>query len=89
VSTVESFLQGLVTAMFLVAAVWFLRFWRDTRDVFFVAFSASFFAEGLSRVALLFVENPHSPGPGIYVVRLCGSLFILWAIVHKNFGRRR
>lgn len=87
-SPIESFLQGALTAMFLTAALWFLRFWRDTHDVFFLAFSASFLTEGVSRVALLFVDNPHAPSAWIYAVRLCGSLLILWAIVNKNFGGR-
>ena len=36
------FLSGAISMGFLVAAVFFLRFWRDTRDELFLAFALSF-----------------------------------------------
>lgn len=36
----DIFLLGFVVASSLIAALFFLRFWRDTRDPLFVAFSA-------------------------------------------------
>jgi hypothetical protein len=86
---IDGFLLGVLATMFVMAAVFFLRFWSDTRDSFFLAFAASFLIEGLSRVALLFVERPNEGHPAIYIVRLLAALLILAAIVHKNYGVRR
>lgn len=88
-STVEAFLLGALSAMFLTAAVFFLRFWKQTRDRFFLAFAASFVVEGLSRIAILFVERPSQPYAGLYVIRMLASLLIVWAILQKNYGRGR
>lgn len=86
-STNEAYLLGVLTTMFLTAAMFFLRFWRQTRDRFFLSFAASFAVEGLSRVALLFVERPSQPHPALYVVRMLASLLIVWAILQKNYGK--
>ncbi|HYP07808.1 MAG TPA: DUF5985 family protein [Bryobacteraceae bacterium] len=88
-TTAEAFLLGLLTAMFLTAAVFFLRFWKETRDRFFLTFAGSFFVEGVSRVALLFVDRPSQPHSIIYVIRMLASLLIVWAILQKNYGKSR
>ena len=41
-SIVVDFLSGAVTLGFLVAATFFLRFWRRTHDRLFIAFAAAF-----------------------------------------------
>jgi len=52
------------------AGVFFLRFWRDTRDPFFLAFAASFIIEGLNRSATLLLDNPSEGSAWTYVIRL-------------------
>lgn len=84
---IQAFLLGALAAMFVTAAVFFLRFWRETRDSFLLAFAAAFLMDGFSRVALLFVARPNEGSPWVYVVRLIGSLLILAAILKKNYGR--
>lgn len=84
---IEIFLVGVLTTMFLIAAVFFLRFWRETRDTLFLAFAASFTIEGLSQIPVIFVEHPGEGLPWIYWVRLVASLLILAAILKKNYGR--
>lgn len=80
----EGFLLGVVFTLSIVAGVIFLRFWRDTRDSFFLAFAASFIVEGLNRVTYLFLSNPNEGAPWIYVVRLLAFTLILVAILRKN-----
>ncbi len=84
-----SFLLGVICALSFVACVFFLKFWRDTRDSLFAAFAAFFFIEGAGRVALLFVAHPNEGSPWIYLVRLLAFLFILFAILYKNYGTAR
>jgi hypothetical protein len=89
VNSIEAFLVGVLSTMFVTAAVFFVRFWHDTRDRFFLSFAASFLIEGLSRVAVLFVDRPSQPHTAIFLVRLFASALIVWAIVQKNYGRDR
>lgn len=84
---IEGFLLGVLATMFVTAGVYFLRFWIETRDSFFLAFSASFLVEGVSRIFVLFQPKPNESSPWIYAVRLLASLLILAAILKKNYGK--
>ena len=85
---IEGFLIGVIATAFATSALFFLKFWRETRDSFFLTFAASFLIEGLNRVSLLFVPRPNEGNPWIYVVRLCAFLLILVAIIRKNYEHR-
>jgi len=81
---IEGFLLGVIVTASLTAGVYFLKFWRHTRDLLFLAFAAAFLIEGVNRTTFLFLENPNEGRPVIYVVRLIAYLLILAAIVWKN-----
>ena len=83
---IEAFLVGVIATASLAAGLFFLKFWKNTRDSFFLAFAASFMVEGLNRVAVLFLPHPNEGNPWIYLVRLLASLLILFAILRKNYG---
>jgi uncharacterized membrane protein HdeD (DUF308 family) len=85
---IEGFLLGVIALSSLIAGVFFLKFWRDTRDSFFLAFAASFIIEGLNRCGVLLVEKPNEGSPWIYLVRLLSFLLILWAILKKNYWEK-
>jgi uncharacterized membrane protein HdeD (DUF308 family) len=80
------FLVGVIATCSITASVFFLKFWRQTRDQLFLAFAVSFLIEGLNRVAVLFLEKPNEGSPLIYIVRLFAFLIILAAILKKNYG---
>ena len=84
---IEGFLLGVISISSFTAALFFLRFWRHTRDSLFLAFTVAFMIEGLSRCSLLFLKHPNEGSPWIYFARLLAFLTILAAIVDKN--RRR
>ncbi|HTU41509.1 MAG TPA: DUF5985 family protein [Candidatus Aquilonibacter sp.] len=84
---ITSFVLGVISAFSLLATVFFLRFWRDTRDFFFFAFAVFFLIEGASRIGLLFVAHPNEGSQWIYLARLFATLLILFAILRKNYGR--
>jgi len=86
---IESFLLGAIAASCLVAALFFLRFWRETRDPFFLSFAFFFLIEGANRVALLFFARPNEGSPWIYWIRLVALVILLAAILNKNYGRSR
>ena len=80
------FLIGVISTSSVTAGVFFLKFWRQTRDPLFLAFAVSFIVEGLNRAAVLFVDKPNEGSPLIYIVRLFAFLLILAAILKKNYG---
>ena len=81
---IAGFLLGIIVTCSLVAAGFFAKFWRATRDPLFLGFAAAFFLEGLNRMAFLFLEQPKEGDEVIYSVRLLSYLLILAAIAYKN-----
>jgi hypothetical protein len=75
---------GAIAMASLVAALFFLRFWKDTRDRFFLFFAVAFFAEALNRVALGLTTMSREQEPFFYLVRLFAFGLIIAAIVDKN-----
>jgi uncharacterized membrane protein HdeD (DUF308 family) len=84
---IDGFLLGVIATSSLTAGVFFLKFWKKTRDSLFLAFGLAFFVEGLNRSAVLFLAKPNEGSPYIYIVRLLAFLLILAAILHKNYGK--
>lgn len=69
---------------FVVAALFFLKFWRRTRDRLFAFFALSFFVLAINRVAMvLFVEH-EVKGDVFYWVRFAAFALILVGILDKN-----
>ncbi len=83
---IDGFLLGVIATASITAGIFFLKFWRNTRDSFFLAFAASFLIEGLNRCAVLFLDKPNEGSPWTYLVRLLSFLLILGAILRKNYG---
>lgn len=81
------FLSGAVTMGFVIAAVFFLRFWRKTRDRFFVAFSIAFFLLALNQALAQWLGAADERVMYTYLLRVLGFVIILAAIVDKNTGR--
>jgi len=80
------FLAGAVTLGFFVAAGFFLRFWRRTRDRLFLAFAAAFMLLALNQVFAAFLGASDERTPYTYVLRVLGFVLILYAIVDKNLS---
>ncbi len=78
------FLLGAVSMGFLVAGLFFLRFWRETKDRLFLAFAIAFFLEVVNRAALALSSRPSEGAPFVYLIRLAAYLWILLAIADKN-----
>ena len=78
------FLFGVLTALALVAGLFFLRFWRLSGDRFFSFFAVAFWALGVNWL-LLFGRVPEDEYlPYFYLLRLAAFLLILIAIIDKN-----
>jgi hypothetical protein len=81
-------LMGAIAVASLVVGLFFLRFWRHTRDVFFLFFALSFWIEAANRAALGLLVGADEEGVPFYSVRLVSYGLILLAIWHKNRPRR-
>jgi hypothetical protein len=77
-------LLGAIAMACITISLFFLRFWRETRDRFFLFFAASFGVEGVNRAVLGLASIPSEVEPFIYIIRLISFLLILVAIIDKN-----
>jgi hypothetical protein len=71
-----------------VSAIFFLRFWRESRELLFALFSVALWLLAASWI-LLACFNPVGEAQGyVYGIRLLAFLFIIVAIVQKNRQQR-
>lgn len=82
----REFIIGAVATGFAVAGLFFLRFWRDTRDRLFGLFALAFFIFAANRMGFAFAPDLDQRDY-LYWVRLAAFLIILVAIVDKNLAR--
>ena len=79
-------LMGAIAFASAVAGLFFFRFWRSTRDTFFLLFALSFWIECGNRVALgLLVASELEPV--FYLLRVLAYGLIVAAILIKNRKR--
>lgn len=89
VMPVNALLSGAIVMAALVAALFFLRFWRQSGDRTFVYFAIAFGLEALQRVLWVLYPLPDPDAPLYYLIRLVSYLLILFAILRKNRGGGR
>lgn len=85
----SSVVSGFLVAGYAVAGLFFLRFWRDTRDRLFGIFAAAFWLLAAQRLALALSADPTGDQLLLYGIRLLAFVLILIAIVDKNRGSGR
>ena len=86
-SSTAFFLSGAITAGFLVASVFFSRFWRRTGDGLFLAFSAAFALLALNHALVGLLAIPREEQSPIYLLRLAAFVLIIVAVLRKNMAR--
>jgi uncharacterized membrane protein HdeD (DUF308 family) len=84
----DIFLLGFIAALSLIAGLFFLRFWRSTRDFLFLAFAAFFIIQGGSNAFVVSLSHPNEGSLWIFLIRLLSVLVLLGAILWKNVGKR-
>lgn len=83
----QDFTSGALMMGLATAGVFFLRFYRQTRDRLFAYFALAFWTLAASRIALAMVPSADEVRPMFYLLRLAAFVIILAAIVDKNRGR--
>ena len=83
----QGMLIGGIAVGWLIAGLFFFRFWRHTRDRFFLWFALSFWIEAANRVALGLMAGVTEHEALFYGFRLLAYGLILLAIWQKNRPR--
>lgn len=86
---INGFLLGIIATCSVAAGVFFLRFWRDTRDGLFLAFAIAFIIEGCNRTAMLLLKQPNEGKPWVYIVRFFAFSILAAGIFSKNRQRAK
>jgi peptidoglycan/LPS O-acetylase OafA/YrhL len=72
---------------FLIAGLFFLRFWRRTGDLLFAAFAAAFWLLAANQTLLVLADVPAEEKTWFYLLRLAAFGLIIAAITFKNRQR--
>jgi hypothetical protein len=84
----EQVVTGAIAMGYGVAGLFFLRFWRKTRDRLFALFALALFVLSLNRVgSVAFAGAGGGAADLVYWVRFAAFALILAAIVDKNRPR--
>jgi hypothetical protein len=83
-----SVLAGATAMAGLVAALFFLKFWRRTNDSFFLLFAAAFAIDAVGRFVLAVVQLSDIAEPIYFLPRLVTFGLIVIAIIRKNVPLR-
>jgi hypothetical protein len=78
------FLSGVLAMGYFIIGLFFMRFWKQTRDRLFLMFGLAFWILTFQRTALFAYGENHENTTFLYVVRLLAFVLILAAIIDKN-----
>jgi membrane-associated PAP2 superfamily phosphatase len=87
-ATMVLFLGGMLAMGYLTAALFFLRYWRRTRDRLFATFAVALLILALQRILLAADFALIEDRTWYYGLRLLAFVLILFAIVDKNRAAR-
>lgn len=80
----QTFLSGVSVMASFAAGLFFLRFWRQSRDRLFLLFAAAFWIMAANWTALAFIDQANEARTLLYVFRLVAFGLIIFAILDKN-----
>lgn len=83
-SELQSFLHGGIVVLSFIAGLQFLKFYRLSRDRFFLWFAGAFWIFATGWIIRVFDSNPDEHAHLVYLPRLVGFVMILIAILDKN-----
>jgi peptidoglycan/LPS O-acetylase OafA/YrhL len=84
---VVEFIAGMITMGFVLAGLFFLKFWARSGDRLFVKFAVAFWLLAINE-AMLAVQFPEADESWPYLLRLLAFALIAAAILQKNARRR-
>lgn len=82
--TLSPVVSGVLIAGYLIAGLFFLRFWSETRDRLFATFAGAFWLLAAQRAVLTLMDHSREDRVWIYGLRVLAFVLILGAILDKN-----
>jgi hypothetical protein len=82
------FVSGAITMGYLIAGVFFLKFWKRTQDGLFIVFACAFWLLALTQSLVSLTYVPREEQSWIYLFRLAAFALIIAAIIRKNVRSR-
>ena len=89
IDSATSMLLGAAAMGSFVVALFFLRFWRQTRDILFLWFAIAFATDTATRLVEGLLPASDESEPLRYIPRLITFALIIAAIVQKNRPTQR
>lgn len=84
-----AFVAGAVTMGFAVCGLYFMRFWRTTKDRLFLYFGLAFWLLGIAQTGITIGIGMEEERSWLYLLRLAAFILILFAIWQKNHRSAR
>jgi hypothetical protein len=84
----DIFLLGFITAASLTAALFFLHFWKASKDSLFLAFVLFFLVQTFRQTYVTSLDKPNVGTVWLFSLRFLAVLALLGAILWKNVRGR-
>ena len=84
----SNFVFGIITMGYVVAGLFFAKFWRRSRDLLFAIFAVAFWLLALNQAIVAVLDVPREEQSWAYLLRLAAFILIIVAIVYKNAASR-
>jgi len=85
----SQFLSGAIAMGYVIAGLFFIRFYSQSKDRLFMFFALSFMLLAVQRVIFLAIDSTVESNPGVLILRIIAYLLIITAIVDKNRKAQR
>jgi uncharacterized membrane protein HdeD (DUF308 family) len=82
------FAYGVIAAGYLIAGVFFLRFWTRKRESLLLIFACAFWLLAISQTLLALLDLDREEQSWIYLIRLLAFSLIIVGIVSVNMRRK-
>ena len=85
----SQFLSGAIMMACWVVGLFFLRFWKKTKDRLFLIFAAAFWMLAVERIILAMLNKENEIYSYVYIIRFVAFVLIKGAIIDKNRSKTR
>jgi hypothetical protein len=83
-----AFLGGMATMGFLLAGLFFFRFWKRTKDSLFAKFGIAFWLLAANQAFINVSGIAREDLSWVYSLRILAFVMLIYGIVGKNIGQK-
>lgn len=87
-SVLLDFTGGALTMGYLVASLFFLKYWRRVGDRLFLTFAAAFALLAVNQAVPTLMHVADDGRAGFFVLRLVAFGLIIWGLLRNHLRRR-